>query len=114
MSFGESVFSAGFNQKTAKEDLFVKGNHVNPRRYLCGKTLEDKSLKHATRLVGHPEKEGSYYVSVGDVRELIALPGEALDVPMKGFIGLLAAVLEVPRVPRALVCALEVSHEDLP
>ena len=27
MSFDESVFLAGFNQKTAKEDLFVKGNH---------------------------------------------------------------------------------------
>ena len=28
--FGESVFPAGFNQKTAKEDLFVKGNHGIP------------------------------------------------------------------------------------
>jgi hypothetical protein len=33
MSFGEYVFSAGFNQKTIKEDLFIKGNHVNPRWY---------------------------------------------------------------------------------
>ena len=35
------------------------------------------------------------------------------DVPMEGLTGLLMVVLEVPWVPRALVCALEVSHEDL-
>ena len=41
MSFRESVFSVGFNQKTVKEDLFVKGKYVYPRWYLRGKTLED-------------------------------------------------------------------------
>ena len=41
MSFGEFVFSTGFNQKTAKEDLFVKGNHGIPPRKKRGKTLED-------------------------------------------------------------------------
>jgi hypothetical protein len=41
MSFGESMFSTGFNQKIVKEDLFVNGNRVNPRRYLRGKTLEN-------------------------------------------------------------------------
>ena len=41
MSFGESMTSVGFNQKIVKEDLFVKGNHVNPRWYLHRKTLED-------------------------------------------------------------------------
>ena len=41
MSFGESVFSAGFNQKTVKEDLFAKGNHGIPLRNQRGKTLED-------------------------------------------------------------------------
>ena len=41
MSFGESVFLAGFNQKTAKEDLFIKGNYgITPRKQR-GKTLED-------------------------------------------------------------------------
>ena len=40
MSFGESVFSAGFIQKTAKEDLIVEGNYGIPPRYLRGKTLE--------------------------------------------------------------------------
>ena len=41
MSFGESMFPAGFNQKTAKEDLFVKGNYGIPPRKQRGKTLED-------------------------------------------------------------------------
>ena len=41
MSFGQSMFSTGFNQKNAKEDLFVKGNHGIPPRKQCGKTLED-------------------------------------------------------------------------
>ena len=63
--------------------------------------------------VGCPGLEGSYHVSVGDVRELVALSGEALDVPAEGLTGLLTAVLEVPWVPRAFVRALEVSHEDL-
>jgi hypothetical protein len=40
MSFGQSVFSAGFNQKTIK-DLFVKANHVYPQWGRHGKTLED-------------------------------------------------------------------------
>ena len=65
------------------------------------------------RLAGHQGQEDSNHVSVGDVRELIALLGEAPDVPMKGFTSLLAAVLEGPWVPRALVCAPEVPHKDL-
>ena len=64
-------------------------------------------------LTGRPEQEGSYHVGIGDVRELVAPLGEALDVPMEGFIGLLAAVLEVPWVSRAFVRALEVPHKDL-
>ena len=47
MSFAESVFLAGFNQKTAKEDLIVKGKHRIPLRYLRGKTLEG-SRSHVT------------------------------------------------------------------
>ena len=65
-------------------------------------------------LIGCPGQEGSYHVGVGDVRELVALLGEALDIPMEGFAGLLMTVLEVPRVPRTLVRALEVPHKDLP
>ena len=41
MSFGESVFSAGFIQKTVKGDLFFKGNYGIPPRKQRGKVLED-------------------------------------------------------------------------
>jgi hypothetical protein len=34
MSFGESVISAGFIQKTTKGDLFVKGNNRIPPQKL--------------------------------------------------------------------------------
>ena len=64
-------------------------------------------------VAGGPRQESSYNIGVGDVGKLVALLGEASDVPTKGFSGLLLAVLEIPRVPRALVCALEVPHEDL-
>ena len=38
--FGDFMTVGGFNQKTVKEDLFVKVNHVHPRRNRPGKTLE--------------------------------------------------------------------------
>jgi hypothetical protein len=41
MSFGEFVFLAGFNQKIAKEDLFIKRNYGIPSWELRGKVLED-------------------------------------------------------------------------
>ena len=65
------------------------------------------------RLAGSPGQESFYHVGIDDVREFIALLGEAPDVPAEGFIGLLAVVLEVPRVSRAFVRALEVPHKDL-
>jgi len=65
------------------------------------------------RLAGNLGQEGSYNVGVDNVRELVALPGEAPDVPTEGLTGLLTVVLEVPWVPRAFVCALEVFHKDL-
>ena len=65
------------------------------------------------RLTGGPGLENSYNVGVDDVRELVALPVEPPDVPMEDFFSLLPIVLEVPWVSRVLVCALEVSHEDL-
>jgi hypothetical protein len=41
MSFGESGFSTGFNKKTTKEDIFIKGNHGISSHKQRGKTLED-------------------------------------------------------------------------
>ena len=64
-------------------------------------------------LAGAPRQEGSYDVGVGDVGQLVALPGEASDVSTKSFLGLLLAVIEILWVPRTRVCDLEVSHEDL-
>ena len=64
-------------------------------------------------LAGGTRQEGSYDIGVSDVGQLIALPGEAPDVPTKSFPRLLLAVFEIPWVPRTLVCALKVSHEDL-
>ena len=53
MSFGESVFLVGFNQKTTKEDLIVKGKYRVSPRYLHGKTLEG-SRSHDTKVEGYP------------------------------------------------------------
>jgi hypothetical protein len=39
-SFGDFVAIGGFNQKTIKEDIFVKANHIQPRWNRLGKTLE--------------------------------------------------------------------------
>ena len=64
-------------------------------------------------LIGGPRQESSYNVSIGDVRQLVALPEEATNVSTEGFSGLLLAVFEIPWVPRMLVHALEIPHEDL-
>ena len=53
MSFGESVFLVGFNQKTTKEDLIIKGKYEVSPWYLHGKTLEG-SRSHITEEGGHP------------------------------------------------------------
>ena len=58
MSFGEFVFPAGFNQKTAKKDQIVKGKYGVPPWYLCGKTLEG-SRSHVTKVEGHPLTGGA-------------------------------------------------------
>jgi hypothetical protein len=59
----------GFNQKTAKDDLFVKGNHGIPPRKQCGKTLEDSRRlsteakpKPLTCRVGWPHMQDAWPV----------------------------------------------------
>jgi hypothetical protein len=49
MSFGESVISVGFNQKTVKVDLHVRVHNAIPPQNLCGKDLED-SRGHHTKI----------------------------------------------------------------
>ena len=46
MSFGESVFSIGFIQKTVKVDLDVRLNHTYPQRKRPQKVLEDSRGLH--------------------------------------------------------------------
>jgi len=58
MSFCESVFPAGFNQKIAKEDLFVKENRVIPQDKQRGKTLED-SRRQITKAEPEPLPGGT-------------------------------------------------------
>ena len=64
MSFGESMFSAGFNQKTAKEDLIVKGNHGIPPWYRCGKILEGRG-KILEGTEGKSPKQGLTHCPIG-------------------------------------------------
>jgi len=52
-------------------------------------------------------------IGVGDVGELGALLGETPDEVSERLVRLLAAAPEVPGVPGAHVCALEVPGEDL-
>ena len=47
MSFGESVFSAGFNEKTVKGDLHVKGKIRIPTRNQLQKVPEESGGLHA-------------------------------------------------------------------
>ena len=47
MSFGESVFSAEFIQKTVKVDLYVRINHAYPQQDWHQKDLEDIRGHHA-------------------------------------------------------------------
>jgi hypothetical protein len=50
MSFGESVFPVGFNQKTAKGDLIVKGKHRIIPWHLRGKNLGGSPPRETTCL----------------------------------------------------------------
>ena len=59
MSFGKSVFPAGFNQKTIKGDLIVKGNHEILPRDQCGKVPED-SRRLSTKVGLDPLTCGAY------------------------------------------------------
>ena len=64
------------------------------------------------RLAGQAVDDGVDYVGVGDVRELIALLGEALNVLLEALIGPFLVVAEILGVPRVGVGTLEVADED--
>ena len=65
------------------------------------------------RLVGHATDEGVDHIGIGDVGELVALLGEALDVLSESPIGPLCVVAEVPRVFGLSVRTLEVPDKDI-
>ena len=73
MSFGESVFSAGFNQKTVKVDLHVRSNCVYPPRNGQQKTLEG-SRRKITEAGLDPLPCGADRPLGGATRPLWALP----------------------------------------
>jgi hypothetical protein len=65
-SFGESVFSTGFIQKTVKGDLFVKGNCEIPPHKQRGKILEDsRRLSTEADLEGLPCGAGQPHRQAG-------------------------------------------------
>ena len=68
MSFGESIFSTGFMQKTVKVDLDVRFNHAYPQRKQSQKVPED-SRRH------HTEAKGE--APLGGARGRPAPPGSA-------------------------------------
>ena len=71
------------------------------------------TAKHVDeRLIGRAIDEGVDHVSVGDVCELIALLGEALNVLLEGLIGPLFVVPEILGVPLVGVGTLEMADED--
>ena len=65
-------------------------------------------------LAVRPAEERADDIGVDDAWERVALPGEAPDVVAQGLIGLLLAVLEIPRIARAYVRALKVADEHFP
>ena len=64
-------------------------------------------------LAGGPRQEGYDDVSIDDIRQLIALLGEASDLLAESFLGLLLAIPQILGVPKARVGALVISHKDL-
>jgi hypothetical protein len=67
-------------------------------------------LAHQVAASGAGEKRADD-IRVGDVGQLVALLQESPDVVPEGFSRLLGVASEIPGVPRAHVCALEVAGE---
>ena len=64
-------------------------------------------------LAAHPGEECADEIGVDDIRERVALLGEAPNVVPQGLTGLLLTTLEVPRVAEPDVRALKVFDENL-
>ena len=93
MNFGESVFSAGFNQITAKENLIVKGNYGILPRYQRGKTLEG-SRRRITKAGLDPLPCGAARPVGGAGRPLWAPPVSLLQMSVSHrLLGCISTVL---------------------
>ena len=73
------MFPAGFNQKTGKEDLIVKGKYGVSPRYLHGKTLEG-SRSHVTKAEHHPLTGGAARPTGGAARPSLGPPVSQLHM----------------------------------
>ena len=78
--------------KNCPDHLLARGMAGGDVEELLGgsRTLMSQLVNRG--LVGGPRQESSYDVGVGDVGQLVALLGEAPDVPMKSFPRLLSVV----------------------
>jgi hypothetical protein len=108
----EVASNLGFPAEVGLDSLLaggVLGGNVQelPR---CVRGLATECMDE--HLVGHATDEGIDHVSVGDVWELIAFLGEALNVLLEGLIGPLLADAEILGVPQAGVGTLKVADED--
>jgi hypothetical protein len=97
----------GFNRLLTRGEL---GGYVHQFARLGGSLAPQ--FAHQVPASGASE-ECPDDVRVGDVGQLGALLGKPPDVLSQGFPWLLAAALEIPRVPRAHVRTLEISSEGL-
>jgi hypothetical protein len=95
----------GFDRLLARGEL---GGNVHQLARLGGSLATQ--LAHQVAASGAGEERPDD-IRVGDVGQLGALLRKSPDIVSQGFPWLLAQASEIPRVPRAHVCALEVSNE---
>jgi hypothetical protein len=108
----EVACGLGFPTKVDLDGLLtsgVQGGDVQELPHRAQGLTAERMDEH---LAGRAADEGVDHVSIGDVWELIAFLGEALNVLSKGFVGTLLAVVEILGVSQAGVGTLEVANED--
>jgi hypothetical protein len=108
----EIASGLGFHAEVGLDDLLASGVLGGDVQELPHRAWGLAAEHVDKRLTGHVIDEGVDHVSIDDVRELIVLLGEALNVLSKGLISPLPIVVEVPGVAWAGVGTLEVADED--
>jgi hypothetical protein len=112
---GDIFLLASLRLLVLPEDVFDRlltrgelGGDVHQLARLGGNLATQLAHQVAASGVGEERPDD---IRVGDVGQLGALLRKPSDVVLQGFPSLLAAASEIPRVPRAHVCALEVSSK---